>query len=382
MSAEKARQDATASTRATIYQLCVAIDRCYKLRDGQKLIIEELGDVTIEGDQQVEVKQYSDRLTDGHSNLWNTLRNWTDDAFDHSPYTSLILHTTQEFGPEATISEWNSKNPDERIALLHTIKQKFEKAHEKAKIANPKQTASAVLNHQRFVFDPQRLTKLKAVIEKVWIEAGTINLPDLYNELKQDRIRGILNGKKDDFLNSLIGFVCRPGQKTGESWEITYEEFAVKLEELTNIYRSETRVFPSKHFKQIEAGNQDEDREDLFIKKIHDIHYPEVIAHAIHNYEAAIQTIDEEFTAYRTEPERLRGYSKAVEDRFESNHRIACRKCSDEISDSKNFYDETHASQPPDFPGFQDSPDWFRNGLLHMRMNDNNADFRWRVIKK
>jgi len=382
MSTEKVRQDATASTRATIYQLCVAVDSCYKLREGQKLLIEELGDITIEGDQQVEVKHYSDRLTDGHPNLWNTLRNWMDDEFDHSSYTSLILHTTQEFGPEATICEWNSSNPEERIALLLAINQKFEKVYEKAKVENPKQTASAVLKHQRFVLDPQRLTKLKAIIEKILIEAGTKDLPNLYDELKQDRVRGVLNGKKDDFLNSLIGFVCRPGQKAGERWKITYEEFAFKLEELTNIYRSETRIFPSKHFNQIKTVSPDEDREDLFVKKIHDIQYPEVIAHAIHNYEAAIQTIDEEFTAYRTEPESLKGYSKAVEDRFETNHRIACRKCSDEISDSKNFYDETHASQPPDFPGFQDSPDWFRNGLLHIRMNDNKANFRWRVIKK
>ena len=55
MSAEKVRQDATASTRATIYHLCVAVDKCYKLKDGQKLLIEELGDITIEGEQQVEL---------------------------------------------------------------------------------------------------------------------------------------------------------------------------------------------------------------------------------------------------------------------------------------------------------------------------------------
>lgn len=381
MSAEKVRQDATASTRATIYHLCVAVDKCYKLKVGQKLLIEELGDITIDGEQQVEVKQYSDRLTDGHHNLWNTLRNWMGDEFDHTPYSSLILHTTQEFGLDATICEWNSINPDERIALLLAIKQKFEKAYDKAKVANPKQTASAVLKHQRYVLDPQRLTKLRSLIGKVWIEATAKDLPELYEELKH-QIRGILSGKMNDYLNSLIGFVCRPGQNAGERWEITYEEFASKLEELTNIFRSETRVFPSKHFNKIGAVSPDEDREDLFIKKIHDIQYPEVISHAIHNYEAAIQTIDEEFIAYRTEPDKFKAYSKAVEDRFETNHRIACRKCNDEILDSKNFYDETHASHPPDFPGFQDSPDWFRNGLLHIRMNDNQADYIWRVNKK
>ena len=42
MSAEKVRQDATASTRAMIYHLCVAVDKCYKLTaevDGKPITI-------------------------------------------------------------------------------------------------------------------------------------------------------------------------------------------------------------------------------------------------------------------------------------------------------------------------------------------------------
>jgi len=268
------------------------------------------------------------------------------------------------------------------LKLLHAIKDKFETAYKKAKAADSKQTVSPVLKHQRFVLDPQRLTKLKALIGKVWIEATAKNLPDLYDELKQVRIRGVLSCKKNDFLNSLIGFVCRPNQKADERWEITYEEFDAKLGELTDIYRSETRVFPSKYYNEVEAVKPDADREDLFVKKIHDIQYPEVVALAIHHYEATIQTIDEEFKAYRTEPEKLRRYSQAVKERLLGRYRIACRKYIDEIQDSKNFYDETVISPAPDFPGFQDSPDWFRNGLLHVHMNDVKANCRWRLTKK
>jgi hypothetical protein len=280
MCVKKVRQDATASTRATIYHLCVAVDKCYQLKKNQKLLIEELGDVTIEGDQQVEVKHYSDPLTDGHHNLWNTLRNWIGDEFDHTPYTSLILHTTQEIGSDATISDWNSINAEERIQLLLTISQKFEKAYEKAKAVDPLQKPSAVLKHQRYVLDPQRRTKLKAVIAKVWIEARCKKLPDLYEELKH-LIRGVLVGKKNDYLNSLIGFVCRAVKTAAQRWEITYDEFAEKLVELTEIYRSETRMFPSKRFHELGTVDQNEDREDLFVMKILEIEYPEEVAHAI-----------------------------------------------------------------------------------------------------
>lgn len=40
MSADKLRQDATASTKGTIYQLCVAVQKCYEMVDGQKVLIE------------------------------------------------------------------------------------------------------------------------------------------------------------------------------------------------------------------------------------------------------------------------------------------------------------------------------------------------------
>jgi len=121
VSETKIRQDATASTRGTIYHLCVAVAKCYELKEGQKLLIEELGDVTIENEQQIEVKQYSARLTDGHHNFWNALKNWLDDGYDHTPYKSLILHTTQEFGSDATISEWNGVDAEKRLELLLAI---------------------------------------------------------------------------------------------------------------------------------------------------------------------------------------------------------------------------------------------------------------------
>lgn len=64
MISAKIRQNATASTRGAIFYPCMAVDKCYQLRKRQKILIEELGDVTIEGLKQVEVKQYRDNLAD------------------------------------------------------------------------------------------------------------------------------------------------------------------------------------------------------------------------------------------------------------------------------------------------------------------------------
>lgn len=384
MSEAKIRHDATASTRGTIYHLCVAVAKCYELKESQRLLIEELGDVTIEGGQQIEVKQYSDSLTDGHHNFWNALKNWSDDGYDHTPYASLILHTTQEFGPEATIAEWNDVSAENRLELLLAINNKFETAYKKAKKIDSKRMPSAVLKHQRYVLDSQRQTKLKTIIGKVWIEAKAKGLPNLYEELKQDRIRGlgILSSKKDDYLNSLIGFVCRADKTAGEHWEITYEMFEAKLGDLYATYNNATIRFPRKHFAPRELEEYGAACDDLFVKKIRDIEYPEVICKAIHEYEATMATLDEEFKMYAVDPTVVESYCSEVVDRFGADYNIALRKCTDEVEDSKNLFDKTIGSPASSLPGFGDTPDGFRNGLLHQRMNIPEADLKWRLSKK
>jgi hypothetical protein len=364
----------------------VAVQKCYELRQGQKLLIEELGDITIENKQQIEVKQYSDKdnLTDGHHNFWNTLRNWIDDEkkFDHTLYTSLVLHTTQKFGPKTTISEWNDLDPDKRLRLLSHINEKAEAEYKKAKDADPKKNASAVLKHQRFVLDSSRESKLKDLIGKVWIEARAKKLPDLYEELKQDRVRGILSGKKDDYLNSLIGFVCRADKTAGERWEITYEAFEAKLGDLNATYNKETRIFPRQHFSFQESADSSMVCDYLFIRKIKDIKYDEVICDAIHDHEATILTIQEEFSKYAVDPLSVEEYANDIEKRFKADYRKACRRCSDEFADSKDLYDETVAKQSLPLSGFGDTPDGFRNGLLHQRMDTPDTDLKWKVQRK
>ena len=127
----KISNDATSSTKGTVYQLCVAVQKCFEMLSGQKVLIEKEGDVTIENEQQVETKFYSDDLTDGHKNLWNTLKNWIQPHFDETAYSSLILFTTQQFGRAATIKDWNDCDLEKRVGLLTSIHAGFEDDYKK-----------------------------------------------------------------------------------------------------------------------------------------------------------------------------------------------------------------------------------------------------------
>lgn len=378
------RADATASTRAVIYQLCVAVEKCYALHSGQKLLIERLGDVTIENQTQIEIKHYdfADALTDGHPNLWNTLHNWLDDRFPQEDYASLILYTTQPISVHSQISHWNeAPDADARLQLLTRINADFEDAYQKRCAKDSKATPSDTLIRQRWLLEPARRTKLRAVVEKFHIEAQTNALPALYEEIKRDRVRGLLENK-DRFLESLIGFICQPALPKTDKWEISYEQFETKLAELNSIHCRGTRIFPARP-RIADATLAHASRPDLFIQKIHAIQYGMVVTEAIRAYEEAIQSMARDFSVYQVDPSRLEAYADEVESNFQLRYRAACRECgSNVISDSKSFYDERHAEKAPDFPGFENSPSWFRNGLLHIKMNDSEKPHQWKLEKE
>ena len=383
MSADKLNNDATASTKGTIYQLCVAVQKCYEMIAGQKVLIESLGDVTIPDSQQVETKFYSEPLTDNHPNFWKTLRNWMQDAFDATPYLSLILCTTQQFGEQSTISDWNSSTLQHRIEILEAINQHAEERQKKS--SNAKLKIPEVLSIQRFVLDSSRRIKLNQVIEKIVIEACSPTLPELHTIIKQRYIKGVLDGKKDDFLNALIGFVTKSNESRGANWEITYEEFDKKVGDLITLYCRETRIFPRKYL----TNSQPPDAQQLkkhqsytFVQKIHAIEYPEVVPEAVSDYIATLKTVQDEFKNYEVPLSRTENYAEELVRLFNQRHRVASRDCRDIIQDSKTFFDNITAEEPRGFEGFDERPPLkFRNGLLHAQLDDNDKKLHWRLKK-
>ena len=96
-----------------------------------------IGDVTIEGSRQVEVKHFSDDLTDSHPNFWNTIKNWLHEDFPLNSYSRLTLLSTQGYGATTLLKEWNNSSAAERLAIMEKIvgRRKAAKASASAKAA-------------------------------------------------------------------------------------------------------------------------------------------------------------------------------------------------------------------------------------------------------
>jgi hypothetical protein len=369
---KKLSNDATSSIGGTIYQICVALERAFMLEEGQKLWIERFGDVTVSGHEQIEAKQYSDSLTDSHPNFWNTIKNWLLPGFDHKKYSHLTLFTTQSIGENSKLLEWNDAIPSKRFEILQAILNESEGRYQKSqesKTDEKKTSPPQSLLDQRFVLDHAQCAKLTEIIPKISIASDSPRLVELRKKIIDRHGKTILQAKRDEFLDDLMGYMMSPCT-VQNGWEISFSEFSAKLTMISNHYRRGTVKFPAKIIIP-SAEDLELQKEKRFVKKIHEIQYPDVVSDAIRHYISASITVIEEFQNYEVDPKSYQTYQSNLKQSQQTKQRLAKRRLSgDPITESKNFYDELTSETPQPFPSFEQTPIEFRNGVLHMLADD------------
>jgi hypothetical protein len=358
-----------------MYQLYVALQMCFEMTSGQRVIIERFGDVTVGKSRQIETKQYAEPLTDNHDNLWKTLGNWMDDGFDDTPYSALILVTTQEISASSTIAAWNELDCNSRIAILEKILQASEARFEKKMPKVP----PASLTLQRKVLAAQKRHKLLGILERFTIASCSPDGKGIYDRLRDQYCKTVLPGKQRQFLDALLGFIVSP-DVASTTWEITYEDFTNRCQDLSLEFCVGTQEFPRRFLSPGETSDPSEVRiyhSRPFVQKILDIEYEEVVSEAIQDFLAASRTILEEFRDYDESHARYDEYAREVLAVFRPRFRAALRNVADVIRDSQTFYDGIIAEPSPGFRGFETPPKAFRNGVLHIQFDDESKQLKW-----
>lgn len=374
--------DATPSLSGTIYQISVALERAFMLQEGQSLWIEKFGDVTISNEIQIETKLYNnDPLTDNHVNFWKTLKNWLSEDFAHENYAYLSLITTQSYGVNSRLLEWNDASQSRRLAILREIAQESEARFIAAKtktgeaLKDPPQS----LKYQLYCLDPIRSTVLQEVVAKLDIACDSPDPLALRKRIFDRYGKAILVAKLDSFLDDLMGFLVSPA-KMQSGWEITFSEFSAKVAEVTKRYCKGTINFP---VIQITPSTEQVNlqTEKLFVRKIHEIEYQEMVPEAIRDYLQASYTVLEEFKKHEVSPIDYEIYSNNLK----STHAGKLRKAklllngADPISASKVFYLEITSQDVQPFSILTATPIAFRNGVLHMLADSDEHEVHWKV---
>jgi len=384
MAPVKLSNDASSSAKGTIFQLYIALQKCLEMQAGQKVMVERYGDVTVSESSQIEVKKFDESLTDGHVNFWKTIHNWMRDEFNDQLYSALVLCTTQRIGTASSIKAWNSSDLAGRIKILERIhgigetKDKRKKASDKTNTHTP----SGILTFQRFVLDPSRREKLNRVIGRFVIADMTPGFEALFSILKDVHCKHILQAKSEDYLCALLGHVISPSVLESNCWEITYSDFKAIVERLSTQYCKGTTQFPVKyHQTQIKSDQEQSllEKSKLFIEKIKEIEYHEVVSAAISDYLYASNTVLKDFKDYEIPPSNYEVFSSEVLKDFGPMYRTASRNAQDLIKDSKNFYDGAMIHPVPGFSGFETPHKSFRNGVIHMHCDDPDTNLRWKL---
>ncbi|WP_298039781.1 hypothetical protein [uncultured Campylobacter sp.] len=365
--------DSTKTFKPIIYQFLVALEKCFQMQYGESIWIEKYGDVTSSSGVQIEVKDHQKNLTDLDHNVWKTLKNWLDDNFDATKYKNLILLTTQTISKSSKFIDWNTKNKDEKYQILNLIAKEFNKQKEKSDLTQK------LLND---VLNSNKSNKLLEILDKFTIQSKADNDEILYKKIKETRTDGILEEKKDEYLDSLIGYIINPAM-TSSGWEIKNKEFRQKTKSLIETYTSTTKIFPKIETPSITDDIIKEHQSYLFVQKIEDIDYFEVKSEAISDFIYSRTILNEELKNYEISRKEYKHYEDELLKSFQAKRRNALLNVnsSNRINKSKKLYNDTIGEAASNFYNFNDTPKSYRNGILHELANDsdNPSNIVWKL---
>lgn len=383
----KLNVDATKLFEALQYQLLVAVDHCFELEKDECVWLEVYGDVTVPGKAQVEVKFYTGGLTDGHSNFWNTLKNWMNEKFDHTAYKTLVLLTTQEFGSQATLAGWNTRTVADKVSAMEAILQGTEERF----AASKKTSIPASLKFQRLVMDSARRGDLIQILEKVVITTNAETLVGRLHRFKKNQLTAIRTDKQQQFIDELLGFMSST-ELVANGWKITRLMFDDKFSELNARHMKFSNKFPEVDTDYLKRTiNVSDLMGHAFVKKIQEVGGDDYIKKAALHKLIAEQTISELLGECRLQkPDIARYQSNQLNSHL--SHRaqqmIEVRKVSepDELRlESLKFYHARHALEAERLCSFENTTLEFRNGVYHLlaeiQPEDKDDEFHWRLWK-
>ena len=394
--------DATVLFVALQYQLLVAVEQCHYLMPGECLWIEAMGDVTVPGKTQIEVKHYRDKLTDSHQNFWNTIRNWLHERFDRSSYKSLVLLTTQEFGAQSRLKDWNILTAVQRLEHMQEIGSDGASAPQTQMEEPPEpqddavQTAETTARKpskaralQQEVLAPENRAALFEVLERMLIIPGENALPERIDSYKTRYLKTIRLSLQQQYLNDLLGFMFST-ELVLDGWKITHEAFTAKLTALSSLYMKHPSEFPLRDLRPLEEKvDLDEIRPMLFAKKILEIEGEKYLKHAALHRLFAQDTI----SGLLKDQIPIKHSLDLYLHNHRSNHFVAreaaildCNGLQDDAALKKaslRFYLARLGASTEPFCAMANTMPEFRNGVYHMLADESpekkDEEFHWKL---
>lgn len=376
----RAINDATLVKAGDIFQYYIALRDCFKLKSGDKLQIEVNGDVSLIADLskdsfQKEVKHHfgNKNLSDRDVDFWKTVSNWYVEYDRITEFASLILHTTSTISSDSPFYNWNTKKPNDKIAILQSIGKVNKKREETFRKYYNKIFEKAIYDE----------SKLLNILSRFTIESSQNQISGISKEFSS-YIGHIPENNRDNYIGALLGRIVSIIKDPPHRWEVTREEFDKILQQESPAYSNPSKKPLPSDFAEVNVPEQKAQSllNKEFVEAIRKIEYDKQIPDAVSDYWKAEMTVIKYFKddflylksvpLYKNELKRKLKYvkeSKAIE--AEGMNRTV------EVRNSKLMYTEVMGWDAKDFGSIVRNQGYFQRGIIHTIVDD--KEFSWDI---
>jgi hypothetical protein len=190
-----------------VYQILIALDKCFDAKKNQTIWVECFGDI-YDGTKSIEVKHHlsGGNLASNSVDVWKTLKNIVIE--DTSDMGEFILHTTQKIPTDSIFNEWNTLTPTKKYTLMKNHK--------------PSDTALPYYSEVMKVKRRDLLPILKVFI----IKSSQIQVEEFWSELSNHRyLKSIHADYREDAVKWLHGYINLKAVQRPYYWHININDF-------------------------------------------------------------------------------------------------------------------------------------------------------------
>lgn len=378
---ERSINDASLTKLGDIYQYYRALLDCFSLKNGESLLIEVHGDISIlsyKKDRcvQKEIKHHigKSKLSDRHKDFWNTIKNWIVDLETSKRFEKLEFYTTASIPDDCKLFEWNQSNKDKKYEILFNIGSEKKTREEKFR------------ELYNSIFNNKNITKkqIKNTIAKVTIIPLQEHIEELDDKFDEYISFYIPPNNRRCYIEALLGTIIGKIKYPPHRWEITKDEFD-KIAQIHAASFVDSGKRPlTNQFIDLEPSNNEKTEmlKKRFVSEIHRIEFDKRIPQAIDDYWKMNNTVKKYYDDDPTFNISLLQYRKNIKRKINDEKdgreiELRTNKKEEKIFQSKKLYINVMKMDVYNFGSIIENQPFFQCGVIHDIVDE--GEFVWYI---
>ncbi|OEF42270.1 hypothetical protein OAE_15480 [Vibrio cyclitrophicus 1F289] len=233
-----------------VYQVLIAIEKCFEATPNQTIWIECFGDV-YDGNTFTEVKHHCEghNLSSNSKDFWNTLKNLVVE--DSEQFEEIVLHTTSTISSSSIFYDWNGASPQGRL--------------EKIKDFTPCSTTEPLY---RKILNDSTDDELLSIVSRFTINHSRMRVEEQWEQLlEMSKLRCLKESYRESVLHWVYSYVNQRAIEDRHYWRVNMNDFDDAFQYQVNRWGGDKIPFPDNNSQCV----SNESNKFIFIDEYKDI---------------------------------------------------------------------------------------------------------------